>query len=71
MMGDVKHVTAGDGTVRVAEYLDLDRARAAAERWGDWIVMGDHDDDTGVYWTCRPRDAERLARVGYEIVTPR
>jgi len=64
----VKKIDVGDRTVRVAEYHDLDLARAAAERWRRWIIMGDCNDHYGSYWVCRPVVAKRLADAGYEMI---
>lgn len=54
---------------RAGKFRNLDAARrwAAASNLPTWIVMGDHDGETGVYWTVRPVDAARLERAGYEI----
>ena len=32
------------------------------------VVMGDYDDPWGGFWVCRPSDATRLERAGYEII---
>jgi hypothetical protein len=32
------------------------------------VVMGDYDDPWGGFWVCRPSDAARLERAGYEII---
>ena len=54
---------------RAGTFRNINAARrwAAASSRPTWIVMGDHDGETGVYWTARPVDAARLERAGYEI----
>lgn len=63
----MKKIEVAGRIVQVAEYGDLDRAKAAAARSHEWVVMGDCDDDGGVFWTCRPVDAEQLIAAGYEL----
>ena len=31
-----------------------------------WLVLGDVDDDGGVFWLVRPVEFERLIRAGYQ-----
>jgi hypothetical protein len=57
-------------TIYLSKFHSLDSAR----RFGtngtkpSWIIMGDHDDPWGGYWSCRPVDAVRLENAGYELV---
>ena len=55
--------------IRVSKFLSLSLARSnlLQRTKPAWIVMGDHDDPWGAFWVCRPVDAERLQRAGYEI----
>ena len=55
---------------RAGKFQNLEAARrwASAGDRPTWIVMGDHDGETGVYWTVRPVDVARLERAGYELV---
>ena len=64
----MRRAMIGGRRISLGEYRDLENARTAAARWNEWVVMGDCTDDDAVYWTCRPADAEILARAGYEIV---
>lgn len=63
--GGMKTIEVGGRKVRVSVFREEQAARrwaAAAER-PTWVVMGDCPE----WWTCRPVDAARLERAGYEI----
>lgn len=51
-------------------FRSLERARSFASRAlkAMWVVLGDHDGETGVAWVVCPADAARLERAGYEIL---
>ena len=57
-------------TVYLSKFRTLDTAIGAQGRSEKpaWIVLGDNDDRFGGFWLCRPVDAAKLERDGYEIV---
>lgn len=61
-------VTDGARTIWVSKFHNESRARSfAARATKAWIVLGDTTDQFGAFWVCRPVDAARLERAGYEI----
>ena len=56
-------------TILVSKYhtLSLARNHAAQRLKPARIVTGDYDDPWGAFWVCRPVDAERLQKAGYQI----
>ena len=62
-------VMLGERTIRVSKFHSLALARQCASQSvkPTWIVMGDYDDPWGGFWTCRPVDAGRLEKAGYEL----
>lgn len=63
-------VTVDGRTIHVSKFHNINSARSWATRGSKpaWVVMGDVDDVLGKYWVCRPVDAERLSRAGYQII---
>lgn len=57
-------------TGRIAVFHDLNLATLHVDHCATthWIVMGDNDGEIGEYWAVTPADAQRLERVGYEIL---
>lgn len=51
------------------EFRSLELARQCVAHCAKphWIVMGDCDEDGGVFWVVLPADAARLERAGYEM----
>ena len=54
-----------EGKVVIARYNTFANASFAANRDGLWTVMG----DVGELWNVTPRDARRLERAGYEVMS--
>ena len=54
----------------IAAFCNLDNAHSYADHCvkPHWIVLGDHDGETGEYWVVTPADAQRLVRAGYEML---
>ena len=57
-------------TINVAKFHSIALAKQSlAHRIKPaWIVAGDYYDPYGRFWICRPIDASRLEKVGYEIL---
>jgi len=58
-------IRTNEGKVVVARFNTESNARYAANRDGLWTVMG----DVGEFWNVTPRDARRLERAGYEVMS--
>lgn len=54
-----------EGKVVVVRYTVEALAKSAAARENLWTVMG----DVGQYWNVTPRNACRLERAGYEVMS--
>lgn len=55
----------------ISIFRDYELAASYASRCvkTHWIVLGDNDGEgEGEYWVVTPADAQRLERVGYEMV---
>lgn len=69
----MKAARANDIIRRAAKFTTLRNADSFVNRVAGSgcylrIVMGDCDDDGGVYWVVSPANAEILRNVGYEII---
>lgn len=59
----MKTIKTSTRTIRVSVFRSESLARSWAGSMGEWIVLG----ADGEFWTCRPVDAARLEKLGYEL----
>jgi alkyl sulfatase BDS1-like metallo-beta-lactamase superfamily hydrolase len=59
----MKKIIANGRTIRVSVFHSERAAFSWAASMREWVVMG----DAGEFWTCRPVDAARLEKLGYEL----
>ena len=59
----MKKIEANGRTIRFSVFHSEAGARSWAAAMGEWVVLG----DVGEFWTCRPVDAARLEKLGYEL----